>query len=41
MNSTADKPHLLVLPPDTHCRAYRWPREAEEATIFFTVYPVH
>ena len=31
---------LLVLPPDTRCRAYRWPRDAEEATIFLALYPV-
>ena len=31
---------LLVLPSDTRCRAYRWPRDAEEPTIFFAVYPV-
>jgi uncharacterized cupin superfamily protein len=31
---------LLVLPADTRCRAYRWPREREEATIFFAVYPL-
>ncbi len=31
---------LLVLPPDTRCRAYRWPRDAKEATMFLAVYPV-
>lgn len=31
---------LLVLPPNTRCRAYRWPRERAEATIFFAVYPL-
>jgi quercetin dioxygenase-like cupin family protein len=31
---------LLILPPDTRCRAYRWPRDAEEATVFLAVYPV-
>lgn len=30
---------LLVLPPNTRCRAYRWPRDAEEATLFLAVYP--
>lgn len=30
---------LLVLPPDTRCRGYRWPRDAEEATVFLAVYP--
>lgn len=31
---------LLVLPPHTRCRAYRWPCERPEATIFLAVYPV-
>jgi uncharacterized protein YjlB len=31
---------LLVLPPHTGCRAYRWPRDRQEATIFLAVYPV-
>ena len=31
---------LLVLPPHTQCRAYRWPRDRQEATIFLAVYPV-
>jgi len=31
---------LLVLPPDTRCRAYRWPRDSEEPAIFFAVYPL-
>lgn len=30
---------LLVLPPYTRCRAYRWPRDAEEASVFLAVYP--
>lgn len=30
---------LLVLPANTCCRAYRWPREAHEATIFVAAYP--
>ncbi len=30
---------LLVLPANTHCRAYRWPREAAGATVFLAVYP--
>lgn len=29
---------LLILPPDTRCRAYRWPRESNEPAIFFAVY---
>jgi hypothetical protein len=32
---------LLVLPPNTHCRAYRWPRESEEGTIFLASYPTN
>jgi hypothetical protein len=31
---------LLVVPPHTQCRAYRWPRDRQEATIFLAVYPV-
>jgi hypothetical protein len=31
---------LLVLPPNTRCRAYRWPRDRQEATMFFAVYPL-
>ena len=30
---------LLVLPADARCRAYRWPRDASEATIFVAAYP--
>ncbi len=30
---------MLVLPANTRCRAYRWPREVEEATMFVAVYP--
>ena len=28
---------VLVLPPNTSCRAYRWPRDAEEAALFLAV----
>jgi quercetin dioxygenase-like cupin family protein len=28
----------LVLPPGCACRAYRWPRDAADATIFLAVY---
>ncbi len=35
-----DPGDLLVLPPHTQCRAYRWPRDRQEATIFLAVYPV-
>jgi hypothetical protein len=31
---------MLVLPPRTRCRAYRWPRTARKATIFLAVYPI-
>jgi len=31
---------LLVLPVNTRCRAYRWPRDAAEATVFLAVYPL-
>ncbi len=31
---------LLVLPPATKCRAYRWPRDAEDATVFVAFYPL-
>ena len=30
---------MLILPRDTRCRAYRWPRDAKEGTIFLAVYP--
>lgn len=30
---------LIVLPPNTRCRAYRWPRTAKGATLFLAVYP--
>ncbi len=29
----------LVLPPRMRCRAYRWPRDATQATIFVAAYP--
>jgi quercetin dioxygenase-like cupin family protein len=29
---------MLVLPAHTRCRAYRWPRNRQEATIFLAVY---
>jgi hypothetical protein len=35
-----DPGDLLVLPPNTRCRGYRWPRECREATVFLAVYPV-
>jgi mannose-6-phosphate isomerase-like protein (cupin superfamily) len=30
----------LTLPPRTNCRAYRWPRDAAEATVFVAAYSV-
>ncbi len=30
---------LLILPPETQCRAYRWPRDAGQAAVFLAVYP--
>jgi quercetin dioxygenase-like cupin family protein len=30
---------LLVLPANTRCRAYRWPRDRRVATVFVAVYP--
>ncbi|HEV2313710.1 MAG TPA: hypothetical protein VGR94_00255 [Candidatus Acidoferrales bacterium] len=30
---------LLVLPANTRCRAYRWPRKSRGATVFVAVYP--
>lgn len=35
-----DPGDLLVLPSDTRCRAYRWPRDRKEATVFLAVYPL-
>lgn len=29
---------LLVLPPAVRCRAYRWPRDAAQATVFLAAY---
>lgn len=30
---------VLVLPPGTKCRAYRWPRKSRRATVFLAAYP--
>ena len=30
---------ILVLPANTRCRAYRWPRDQPEATVFVAAYP--
>ena len=35
-----DPGDLLVLPPHMRCKAYRWPRDRQEATTFLAVYPV-
>ncbi len=34
-----DPGDVFVLPAETRCRAYRWPREAPDATLFLAVYP--
>jgi hypothetical protein len=31
---------FLVLPPNTRCRAYNWPRESQEGAVFLAIYPV-
>lgn len=31
---------VLVLPAGARCRAYRWPRDARDATIFVAAYPI-
>ena len=31
---------MLILPANMRCRAYRWPREAGEATVFVAIYPL-
>ena len=31
---------VLVLPGNTRCKAYRWPRESTEAAVFVAIYPV-
>jgi hypothetical protein len=30
---------FMILPPHSRCRAYRWPREQRDASIFVAVYP--
>ena len=35
-----DPGDLLIVPSNTRCCAYRWPRERKEATVFVAVYPV-
>jgi hypothetical protein len=30
---------VVVLPAGERCRAYRWPRDAREATVFVAAYP--
>ena len=32
---------VLLLPPNTRCRGYRWPRQQAESTVFLAVYPFH
>jgi hypothetical protein len=36
---TLEPGQLLVLPAGTRCRAYRWPRQAAEATVFVAASP--
>ncbi len=31
---------VLVLPPQTRCRAYRWPRDSRGPTVFLAIYPI-
>jgi uncharacterized protein YjlB len=31
---------VIVLPAGERCRAYRWPRDARDATVFVAAYPV-
>ncbi|HUJ06545.1 MAG TPA: hypothetical protein VLX31_10605 [Streptosporangiaceae bacterium] len=35
-----DPGEVLILPAGERCRAYRWPRDAAQATIFVAAYPV-
>jgi hypothetical protein len=30
---------IMILPPNTNCRAYRWPRDSTAATVFLAIYP--
>ena len=30
---------FMILPANTRCRAYRWPRDRREGTVFVAVYP--
>lgn len=30
---------FMTLPANTRCRAYRWPRDRKEASLFVAVYP--
>lgn len=39
-DSVLDVGDVIVLPAGERCRAYRWPREAPEATVFVAAYPV-
>ncbi len=32
---------VLVVPPNTRCRAFRWPPESPDAAIFVAVHPAH
>lgn len=39
-HATLEPGQMLILPANAKCRAYRWPRHADEATIFLAVYPM-
>jgi uncharacterized protein YjlB len=39
-DTTLEPGDVLVLPAETRCRAYRWPRESRTATKFLAVYPI-
>lgn len=34
---TLTRGDVLILPPDTACRAYRWPRDSKEPAVFLAV----
>jgi quercetin dioxygenase-like cupin family protein len=36
---TMEPGQMLILPPNTRCRAYRWPRDSRDPAVFLAVYP--
>src|SRR4030067_231648 len=38
LTSVVEPGDMIVLPPETKCRAYRWPRERKGATVFLAGY---